>query len=428
MGFIRSAIDNAVGAVSGTVNSQYKTAITCEDMGNQVLMVKKTGEQGIIRDGSVIIVNPGQLAVMVDNGRIVDATAEQGTFEFHSAATPSFFSGSFGGVFREMWQRFSFGGGAWQDQAVYFINIKEIMDNGFGTPSPIMYRDWEHQLSDMRSPSGRMPMRVALRCRGNYTFRINDPAQFLSEIGGTRPIYNKDLLCDQMRIEIISVFQAVTNSLCSEENQIFPLDLPGQSFFIKELMDKQEFDKQIQRRGIKVLGFNVISVELDEESRAKIDRYERSGDSAMQADKITTAVQMAASNEAGANVGFLGVGMMNNVLGGGMNNLTPQGGYPQPQQPYPQQPMGYQQPPAYAPQAQPQVYAPAQMQQPNAAAMPAAVSAACTNCNAAVTGPFCSQCGTPAPAPPQQPVQGGFCSQCGSPVAGPFCSKCGAKQ
>ncbi len=412
MGFIRRAIDS----VGGTLNSQFKTAIVCEDMGNHVLMTKKTGEQGIVRDGSIVIVNPGQLAVLVDNGRIIDATAEQGTFEFNSNASPSFFAGDFGNVFREMWQRFSFGGGAWQDQAVYFINTKEIMDNGFGTPSPIMYRDWEHQLSDARSPGGRMPMRVALRCRGNYTFRISDPALFLSEIGGTRPIYGKDLLCDQMRIEIISVFQAVTNSLCSEEHQIFPLDLPGQSFFIKDLMDKQEFDKQIQRRGIKIMGFNVVSVELDEESRAKIDRYERSGDSAMQADKITTAVQMAASNEAGANVGFLGVGMMNNVLGGSMGNLMPQGGYPQQATGYPQA--------SYVPaQAQPMAYAQG-AQQANVAPTP--VGAVCINCNTAVTGPFCAQCGTPVTT--QQPSSGGFCSQCGAAVTGPFCSKCGAKQ
>ncbi len=413
MGFIKRAVDS----VSGTLNSQFKTAIVCEDMGNNVLMTKKTGAQGIVRDGSIVIVNPGQLAVLVDNGRIIDATAEQGTFEFNSSVSPSFFAGDFGSVFREMWQRFSFGGGAWQDQAVYFINTKEIMDNGFGTPSPIMYRDWEHQLSDARSPGGRMPMRVALRCRGNYTFRISDPALFLSEIGGTRPLFGKDLLCEQMRIEIISVFQAVTNSLCSEENQIFPLDLPGQSFFIKDLMDKQAFDKQIQRRGIKIMGFNVISVELDEESRAKIDRYERSGDSAMQADKITTAVQMAASNEAGANVGFLGIGMMNNVLGGGMGNGVPQAGYPQPNTAYA--------PPAFAPpQGQPAPYM--QGAQPANAAPAPALNARCANCKAAVSGPFCAQCGTPVAS--EQVAPGGFCAQCGAAVTGPFCSKCGAKQ
>jgi len=52
--------------------------------------------------------------------------------------------------------------------------------------------------------------------------------------------------------------------------------------------------------------------------------------------------------------------------------------------------------------------------------------ASCTNCGAAVAGPFCSQCATPAPKPEQTSET--LCSQCGAQTKGPFCTKCGTRQ
>ena len=397
MGLIRTAIDS----IKGTLQDQYQTAITCEDMGNEILMMKKTKANGIIRNGSRIVVNPGQLAVLVDNGRVIDATAEQGVFEFQTEAAPSFFAGNFGGVFKEMWTRFVFGGGTWQDQAVYFVNVKEIIDNGFGTQSPVMYRDWEHQMSDARNPGGRVPLRVAIKCMGNYTFEINEPALFMQKIGGTTPIYQKDELVQQMRIEIVSVLQAVLNSLCNEQNQVFPMDLPAQSFFIKELMDGQVFDKNIRQRGIRVAGFNILKVDLDDESKKKIDDFERSGDTATQEARKISAMQMAASNEGSAGVGFFNLGMMNQAAGTGMFGAPQQAAAPAPAAPATQA--------AATPQTAPTA--------------PVQGNGSCTQCGAALNGPFCAQCGTAAPKP-----AGGFCSQCGAQVAGPFCAQCGAKQ
>ncbi len=71
----------------------------------------------------------------------------------------------------------------------------------------------------------------------------------MQRIGGTAPIYAKDELTGQMRIEIVATFQAVLNSLCDEQHKIYPMDLPAQSFYIKELMDGRVFDAPIRERG-----------------------------------------------------------------------------------------------------------------------------------------------------------------------------------
>ena len=138
MGLIKAA----VGAIGGTLKDQFKEAIRCDDMTNEILMMKKTTPTGVISNQSTIIVAPGQCAIIYDNGRVIDATAEEWIYQFDTSSTPSFFAGQFKDTFKEMWQRFTYGGGSAKEQAVFFFNIKEIMDNKFGTPAPIPLQDW----------------------------------------------------------------------------------------------------------------------------------------------------------------------------------------------------------------------------------------------------------------------------------------------
>ena len=73
MGLIKAA-KNAIGS---TLHDQWKEAIRCEDLGNEILMKKITTPQGVISNKSTIIVAPGQCAIVYDNGRVIDATAEE---------------------------------------------------------------------------------------------------------------------------------------------------------------------------------------------------------------------------------------------------------------------------------------------------------------------------------------------------------------
>ena len=98
MGLIKAAF----GAVSGTLKDQWKDLISCEDMGNDILMVKKTTKSGQITKDSRIIVAPGQVAVIYDSGTVLDATAEEGAYNFDKSTSPSFFAGQFGEVLKEM--------------------------------------------------------------------------------------------------------------------------------------------------------------------------------------------------------------------------------------------------------------------------------------------------------------------------------------
>ena len=359
MGLIKAAVD----AAKSTLHDQWKEYIRCEDLGNDILMKRVSTPNGIISKDSAIQVAPGQIAVIFQNGQILDATAEEGIYTFDQSSSPTFFAGQFGDVFKEMWTRFTYGGAVNKEQAVFYINAKEIIDNKFGTPAPIPFQDWSHPIPNQMTGK-ETPLRVQVKCFGKYTFVISDPATFMSKIAGTAEEYRKDDITEQMRSEVVGAFQNVLNELGNSEHKVPVLELPSATDEIKTTMDEKVFDQPIRERGMSIKGFVVESVTLDDESNAKIDNYELAGNAYMQQGTLVgsygKAVQDAANNANGAANGFMGLGMMNMASGGVVGG--------------------------------------------------------------AAVGPFQQQ-----QAQPQQAGTNGFCPKCGNPVNGAFCSNCGNK-
>lgn len=411
MGLIKAA----AGAIGSTFKDQWKEAIRCEDLGNDILMMKKTTSTGVITNKSTIIVGPGQCAIIYDNGRVIDATAEEGFYTFDSSSSPSFFAGQFKDTFKEMWQRFTYNGASSKQQAVFFFNVKEITDNKFGTKSQIPYQDWTRSM--LNEMNGReLPLSLKIRCHGTYSFKITNPALFMSEISGTADVYyKKDLVEGQMRDEVVSVLQNVLNELGTvggnkPVNERVAADgLPSQTDEMKALMNEKVFDEPIRARGITIKSFNIVSVTLDDESNKKVNDYELAANASMRKGRMTEdygeAVKAAANNSAGAMNGFMGIGMMNMASNGAMGSVA-QGVWQDTTQPVQQQP----------------VQQPAPQQQPEPAV--SANSWECPNCHATASGNFCQECGTKKPENKKR-----FCTNCGKEVkeGTKFCPECGTK-
>ena len=321
MGLIKAA----VSAVSSTLHDEWKEAIRCEDMTGDILMVRKTTPTGVISNGSTIIVAPGQCAIIYDNGKVIDATAEDGVYTFDTSSSPSFFAGQFKDSFKEMWTRFTYDGATSKQQAVFYFNLKEIMDNKFGTATPVPFQDWSHPIQN-RMTNSMSPLSVKVRCYGTYTFKIDNPAVFMQELAGTADIYYKSTVIEQIRSEVMAAFQNVLNELGTSEHKVPVLEMPSQTDEMKQMMEERVFDEPIRRRGIKLISFSVESVSLDEDSERKINEYELGSNSYMQQGRMTSAyanaVENAAQNANGAANGFMGIGMMNMATGGAMNGAV----------------------------------------------------------------------------------------------------------
>ncbi|MBQ6770959.1 MAG: SPFH domain-containing protein [Bacteroidales bacterium] len=395
MGLIKAI----AGSIGGTLSDQWLDLIKCDNMDMDTLMVKVTTKSGQISKKSRIIVAPGQIAVIYDSGSVLDATAEEGVYNFDQSSSPSFFAGEFGPVFKEMWQRFTYGGTPAKEQAVFFFNIKEILDNKFGTATPIPFQDWSHAIPNQMTGS-LSPMRVNVRCYGKYTFKLDDVGIFMRIHAGTANVVKKNDIIEQMRTEVMASFQNILNEMGNSQHRVPVLELPSYTDEIKQVMDEKVFDAPIRARGVKLVGFAVESVSLDDESQAKIDRYEYSSNAMMQQGKIIDVMQTAAGNEAGAAGAFMGLGMAN-MGSGGMTGSVMQNAWNGGQggqvnyDPYNQGGGGGGQ---AAPQGVP-----------------------CPKCGTPITGKFCPECGTPAPAPAAKMK----CPKCGTESTGKFCPECG---
>ena len=101
--------------------------------------------------------------IIVEQGKIVEFCAEPVEFTYNSSIEPSIFAGSFGEsikqTFMAVGKRFTYGGDTGKDQRVYYFNTKEILDNKFGTATPIAYRVGDSRIG--------FDVDVDLRCNSN---------------------------------------------------------------------------------------------------------------------------------------------------------------------------------------------------------------------------------------------------------------------
>ena len=395
MGLIKAG----VGAIGSVLADQWKEFFYCDSLENDVLMVKgqkrisgrssnSKGSDNVISNGSGIAVADGQCMIIVEQGKVVEFCAEPGQFTYDSSSEPSIFTGKLGDSIKETFKligkRFTFGGDTAKDQRVYYFNTKEIIDNKFGTATPIMFEVVNKRISMSRT--------VQVRCNGIYSYKISDPILFYSKIAGNvSDEYRREEIDSQLKTEFISALQPAFASL--SELELRPAQIPAHTNELKSAMNTALKSEWTERRGITVESIAINPITLNEEDMKKINQMEDAAtlgsNPFMMAGRMTdaqaNALEGAANNEAGAMTGFIGMGMaMNN---GGMNA------------------------------AQSFYNAGVEQQKQNSS-----VNGWKCSCGAIVNGNFCTECGAPKPS-----ADGWKCG-CGSINKGKFCSNCGAKK
>ena len=130
------------------------------------------------QSNSVCYVADGQAMMIVDQGQVVEFTAEPGEYTYDASTEPSIFSGDLGdsiaAVFQTVGKRFTFGGEAPKDQRIYYFNTKEIMGNKYGTAAPVPFR-----VVDERAA---IDMDISVKCFGEYSYKIVNPLLFYKNV------------------------------------------------------------------------------------------------------------------------------------------------------------------------------------------------------------------------------------------------------
>ena len=424
MGLIKAGL----GALGGTLADQWKEYFYCEAMDKDTMVVKgrkrtgsrssnTKGNDNIISNGSVIAVADGQCMMIVEQGQIVEVCAEPGEFTYDTSTEPSIFSGPLGDsileTFRTVGKRFTFGGDTGKDQRVYYFNTKELIDNKFGTPNPIPFRVVDSKIG--------LDVDVSIRCSGVYSYRIADPLLFYTKVCvNVSQDYTRDELDSQLKSEFISALQPAFARLSDME--LRPNQIVAHNTDLENAMNEALSVKWGQLRGLQVVSIALGSVTLPPEDAEMIKQLQRTAvlQNPMMAGATLVgaqadAMKAAASNEAGAMTGFMGMGMAMNAGGMNAQNLFAMGQQQQAQQPAPAAngwkcSCGAVATGKFCPECGSKKPEPVQ-----------AGSWKC-KCGATATGKFCPECGSPKPA------EDGWTCSCGSVNKGKFCQNCGAKK
>ncbi len=394
MGLIKAAL----GSLNSTLADQWREYFYCDSMDETVLAAKgmkrvsrrssnTKGSDNVISNGSVIAVNEGQAMMIVEQGQIVEFTAEAGEFTWDSSTEPSCFYGGLGKGLLGSWEtfkrRFTFGGDTGKDQRIYFFNLKEILGNKYGTPNPVPFRVVDANIG--------LDMDISIRCNGEYSYKITDPMLFYKNVcGNVESSYTRDRFDSQLKTEFLTCLQPAFARISAMGIRYSAL--PGHTAELAGAMNEALSEKWSALRGISIVSVGVNSVTASPEDEATIKELQKSAvfrNASMAAGHMVQAqaeaMKNAASNENGAVMGFMGMNVAQTAGGLNANALFELS---------------------------------ARETESDPAAPVAPATGWTCRCGSVNTGKFCTECGA---------AQGWVCS-CGNINKGKFCSECGKKK
>ena len=415
MGLIKAAKD----AVSSMLADQWREYFYCDSLSNDILAAKgrkrqsggrnsNKGGDNIISNGSIIAVNEGQCMMIVEQGGIAEFCAEAGEFVYDNSTEPSLFYGDLGenlkGTFQAIGKRFSFGGGAGKDQRVYFFNTKEIMDNRYGTATPIPFRYIDDNIG--------LDMDVTIRCNGSYSFRIVDPLLFYQNVCGNVPdVYSRSEIQNQMKSELMTAMQPALGKVSSLRVRVS--DIPSHVMELVDAVNAQLSVKWEKTRGIVVVSMTMNPPSMPEETAKRISDLQSSAvmrnpnrAAATLVGAQADAMRAAASNTAtGPMMAFANMNMANAAGGMDASSLFAMG--------------AAQNQTAQNQAAGSQAANPAAGRGGSGAPVPGWT---CKCGHRDNRGKFCMECGSPKPS------EAGWTCGCGAVNQGKFCTNCGSKK
>ena len=372
MGFIQAF----KGAVGGMLADQWKDFLTVPNGLPQTAALfpavpqgtnagrgsNTRGSENVITNGSKILVPQGYGLITVVDGRATGLITEAGGYEFNDSSPDarSVFAGDdlLASTVGTSWERFKYGGRPSSQQLAFYVSLKEIPDNRFGTQSEIYWDD------------AYLGAQVGAVTRGSYTLRIIDPLLFVhnfvpaSFISANAPVFDfsdpDNAAGNQMFQEVVGslaqAFSRYTNDP-DKGNRISRIQGDSVGFAQSLSAAVEEGYRWSSDRGLAIVKTAIVSIEYDQRTRElladvqKADALSGARSQSFMNQAAARGVQAAGENGGGAGLVMFGAGM---GAAGGMVNPV------QPWAPPGQQGAPQQQAPAEGQQAPQQQAAPAQ--------------------------------------------------------------------
>ena len=372
MGFIRAFS----GSLGGTFADQWKdyygpqpgvsataALFSGVPMGtNNARGANTQGNKNIITNGSKIIVPEGMAMVTVQDGAITGLVTTPGGFIYtvDDPNAKSIFSGDgiVSSLIKQSWEKFKFGGVPAAQQLVFYVNLKEIPNNRFGTQSEIYWDD------------AYFGTQVGAVTRGTYTLKIVDPILFiknfvpLTYLMPDAPQFDfadmdndaGEQLFNEVVGSLSAAFSNYTNDP-SKGNRMSRIQGDQLGFAASLAKAVEDAYQWKSTRGLEIVKTAILAIEYDDDTKElmkdvkKADALSGARGNSFFQQAAARGVQAAGQNGGGTGMAFMGMGMT--AVGGmmqGMQQPNVGGAYQTFGQPQgAPQPQGAQQPQA-APQ------------------------------------------------------------------------------
>ena len=338
-------IQAVAGAVGGVLGDQWKDFYTAPaglpstaalfaavPQGTNAGRGSNTsGSANIITNGSKIVVPEGYGLLLFQDGKVTGFAAEPGGYEWRSddINSKSIFAGDgiVSPLIMQSWERFKFGGQPGSQQAAFYVSLKELPDNRFGTQSEIYWDD------------GFLNTQVGAVTRGSYTLKIVDPILFVKNFVPASYLQPGKVFdfTDLENAAAAQLFNEVVGSLApafslytndpTKGNRITKIQQDSIGF-AKSLSDAVENAYQWSSdRGLAIVKTAIVSIEYDANTRELLKTVQRAdalsgarGNSNLQA-SVAQGIQSAGEN--GGAAGLMGIGMASGMMGiGGLQQPT----------------------------------------------------------------------------------------------------------
>lgn len=289
------------------------------------------GSENIITNGSKILVPDGMALVTLQDGAVTGCVTEPGGYIYTSddPNSKSFFSGDgiVASTIKQSWERFKFGGQPGSQQLAFYVNLKEIPNNRFGTQSEIYWDD------------AYLNAQVGAITRGTYSLKILDPILFVKNfvpvayLQAGAPVFDfADMDNDagaQLFNEVVGSLSAAFSNYTndpSKGNRITKIQGDQIGFAQSLSQAVEDAYKWKTDRGLEIVKVAIQAIEYDEDTKKLLSDVKKAdalsgnrGNSFMQ-QAVARGMQAAGENPngGGAAMAFMGMGLnsVGNAVGG----------------------------------------------------------------------------------------------------------------
>ena len=230
--------------IANLFRNQLSAVIQWQADKQQYLWYKYPTKTDEIKNASKLIVGPGQGAVLVYEGKVVDVLTEEGTFNLKTDNHPFFTT------LVNLRQNFE----SEHKLHIYFYRKAQVTNQQWGTSSPVKFIDEQYNLP------------VEMGVNGTFSYQISDVEHFFKDIVGARTEVSnseiRDLILGRLSQNIVTTIHKLGYSYNQIDGHLSEIG--------KELATL--LNEETQKLGFTLTDFRVDGTLFDEQTQERIGR------------------------------------------------------------------------------------------------------------------------------------------------------------